>query len=35
VVEDGGAILVCRRDRVQEVKRVVAELKQRGRNDLT
>jgi mannose-1-phosphate guanylyltransferase len=35
VVEDGGDILVCRRDRVQEVKRVVAELKQRGRNDLT
>ena len=35
VVEDGGAILVCRRDRVQEVKRVVAELKKRGRSDLT
>jgi mannose-1-phosphate guanylyltransferase len=35
VVEDGGAILVCRRDRVQEVKRVVAELKRRGRDDLT
>jgi mannose-1-phosphate guanylyltransferase len=35
VVEDGGAILVCRRDRVQEVKRVVAELKKRGRDDLT
>jgi mannose-1-phosphate guanylyltransferase len=35
VVEDDGAILVCRRDRVQDVKRVVAELKQRGRDDLT
>lgn len=35
VVEDGGAILVCRRDRVQDVKRVVAELKNKGRNDLT
>jgi mannose-1-phosphate guanylyltransferase len=35
VVEDRGAILVCRRDRVQDVKRVVAELRQRGRDDLT
>ncbi|HEU4366472.1 MAG TPA: sugar phosphate nucleotidyltransferase [Candidatus Krumholzibacteria bacterium] len=35
VVEDGGAILVCRRDRAQDVKRVVAELKERGREDLT
>lgn len=35
VVEDGGAILVCRRDRAQDVKRVVAELKRRGRDDLT
>lgn len=34
VVEDDGAILVCRRDRVQDVKWIVAELKSRGRDDL-
>jgi len=34
VVEDGGSVLVCRRDRVQDVKRIVAELKRRGRRDL-
>jgi hypothetical protein len=35
VVEDEGAILVCRRDRVQDVKRVVAALRECGRDDLT
>jgi mannose-1-phosphate guanylyltransferase len=34
VVEDAGAVLVCPRDRVQDVKRIVAELKRRGRSDL-
>jgi mannose-1-phosphate guanylyltransferase len=34
VVDSGDAILVCRRDRVQDVKRIVAELKRRGRDDL-
>lgn len=34
VVEDGDAVLVCRRDRAQDVKQVVAELKRRGRDDL-
>ncbi len=34
VVDAGDAILVCRRDRVQDVKRVVAELKNRERDDL-
>jgi mannose-1-phosphate guanylyltransferase len=34
VVDAGDAILVCRRDRVQDVRRIVAELKRRGRNDL-
>jgi mannose-1-phosphate guanylyltransferase len=34
VVDGGDAILVCRRDRVQDVKRIVAELKRRGRTDL-
>jgi len=35
VVETQDAVLVCRRDRVQDVKRVVEELKRRGRGDLT
>jgi mannose-1-phosphate guanylyltransferase len=34
VVEDGDAVLVCRRDRAQDVKQIVAELKRRGRDDL-
>jgi mannose-1-phosphate guanylyltransferase len=34
VVDGGDAILVCRRDRVQDIKRIVAELKRRGRGDL-
>jgi mannose-1-phosphate guanylyltransferase len=34
VVDAGDAVLVCRRDRVQDVRRVVAELRRRGRNDL-
>lgn len=34
VVDAGDAILVCRRDRAQDVRRIVAELKRRGRNDL-
>jgi mannose-1-phosphate guanylyltransferase len=34
VVDGGDAILVCRRDRVQDVKQIVAELKRRGRDDL-
>jgi mannose-1-phosphate guanylyltransferase len=34
VVDAGDTILVCRRDRVQEVKAIVQLLKQRGRDDL-
>jgi mannose-1-phosphate guanylyltransferase len=34
VVTAGDAVLVCRRDRAQDVKRVVAELKRRGRSDI-
>ena len=34
VVSAGDALLVCRRDRAQDVKRVVAELKRRGRDDI-
>ncbi len=34
VVDAGDAILVCRRDRVQDIKQIVAELKRRGRDDL-
>jgi len=34
VVDAGDAILVCRRDRTQDVRKIVAELKRRGRNDL-
>jgi len=34
VVDAGDAILVCRRDRAQDVRKVVAELKRRGREDL-
>ncbi|MCI0453204.1 MAG: NTP transferase domain-containing protein [Candidatus Latescibacteria bacterium] len=34
VVDGGDAILVCRRDRVQDIKQIVAELKRRGRGDL-
>lgn len=34
VVDGGDALLVCRRDRVQDIKRIVAELKRRGRDDL-
>ncbi len=34
VVDGGDAILVCRRDRVQDIKQIVAELKRRGRTDL-
>ena len=34
VVDGGDTILVCRRDRVQEVKKIVQTLKERGRDDL-
>lgn len=34
VVDGGDSILVCRRDRLQDIKRIVAELKRRGREDL-
>jgi len=34
VVDGGDTILVCRRDRVQEVKTIVQTLKSRGRDDL-
>jgi hypothetical protein len=34
VVETGDAVLVCGRDRVQDVKRVVAALRDAGRGDL-
>lgn len=34
VVDAGDALLVCRRDRVQDIKKIVAELKRRGRDDL-
>jgi mannose-1-phosphate guanylyltransferase len=34
VVDAGDAVLVCRRDRAQDVRKIVAELKRRGRNDL-
>lgn len=34
VVDAGDAILVCRRDRAQDVRKIVAELKRRGRKDL-
>ena len=34
VVDGGDALLVCRRDRVQDVRKIVAELKRRGRTDL-
>jgi mannose-1-phosphate guanylyltransferase len=34
VVSTGDAILVCPRDRVQEIKLLVAELKRQGRDDL-
>lgn len=34
VVDGGDTILVCPRDRVQEVKKIVQTLKDRGRNDL-
>src|SRR5688572_11395610 len=33
-VDAGDALLVCHRDRVQDVRKIVAELKRRGRNDL-
>jgi mannose-1-phosphate guanylyltransferase len=35
VIATGGAVLVCRRDQAQEVRRVVEELERRGRRDLT
>jgi len=34
VVDSGDALLICSRDRVQDVKLVVEELRKRGRNDL-
>jgi mannose-1-phosphate guanylyltransferase len=34
IVDSGDALLVCRRDRVQDIKQIVAELKRRGREDL-
>ena len=34
VVDAGDAVLVCRRDRAQEVRRVVAALREQGREDL-
>lgn len=35
VIDSGDAILVCPRERVQEVRMVVEELRKRGRQDLT
>lgn len=34
VVDGGDTILVCKRDRVQEVKKIVKALRERGRDDL-
>jgi mannose-1-phosphate guanylyltransferase len=34
VVDGGDTVLVCARDRVQDVKKIVQELKARGRDDL-
>ncbi|MBW2278148.1 MAG: mannose-1-phosphate guanylyltransferase, partial [Deltaproteobacteria bacterium] len=34
VVDTGDSLLVCKRDLAQDVKKVVTELKQRGRKDL-
>ena len=34
VVASGDAVLIARRDAVQDVKKVVEELKDRGRDDL-
>jgi len=34
VIDSGDAVLVCPRDRVQDVKKVVVELKKKGREDL-
>jgi len=34
VIDGGDTILVCPRDRVQEVKKIVQTLKDRGRTDL-
>lgn len=34
VIDTGDALLVCRRNRVQEVKKIVDELRARGRTDL-
>jgi len=35
IVDSGDAILVVSRENVQDVRKVVAELKARGRNELT
>jgi len=35
VIDSGDAVLVCPRENVQEVRRIVDELKRRGRTDLT
>lgn len=34
VIDGGDALLVCPRDRVQDVRQIVEELKRKGRNDL-
>jgi mannose-1-phosphate guanylyltransferase len=34
IIDSRDALLVCKRDRVQDVKEIVAELKQQGREDL-
>ena len=34
VIDSGDALLVCPRERAQEVKKIVDELKARGRKDL-
>jgi mannose-1-phosphate guanylyltransferase len=34
VVDEPDALLICRRDRAQEVKRIVEQLKAMGRQDL-
>ena len=34
VIDSGDALLVCPRDRVQDVRKIVAELKERGRTEL-
>jgi mannose-1-phosphate guanylyltransferase len=34
IIDSGDALLICPRDRVQDVRRIVEELKERGRREL-